>query len=533
MTVQAVLDRGLARGRSIWPAFQYQVPGVMAVHISDRAVVFGVYSGAYLHGYSYLKEITYEALAQMVLAYDQAMSELTADEQRSVIDVTAKRYIEEQNLAAKDAALLNKERKIEQKTSEVNAKVEALESDREALATKITEFEVAQRKANTLIKELETRIEEQMLDSANIEAEITRQQLIAQKANLDVIETGIRALEIQAQIADAAYRLASVATRKAELESDIGRIGLDIAEVEARKAILQSDIGRIEFDTAEVNVRLVGLESDIGRLELESAEVDVKKTGLKADISRIELDSAEVDVKKTMLESDIGRLDFDIREVDVKKAMLESDIGRLDFDYQGVDVRKAGLESEIGHIEYDTQEVDVRKSQTESDTARMKVQKETESLVESELAVAKAETVAYRKETDIRQGRGLLLDQRTEAAEFEISETIPKLSQVIEDEKSADLTAQEARNQHAVAEYENRHLGYDEKVKTSNLLMGLEMGNHLAEGKMIEQNANSRAGYDSTRVWANKQKIDGAEQAADIMAKANIVNTLTHQIGAK
>ena len=63
MAVQTVLDRGLVRGRSIWPAFRYQVPGLLAVHVSERDVIFGIYSGAYLHGYSYLKEITYETLA--------------------------------------------------------------------------------------------------------------------------------------------------------------------------------------------------------------------------------------------------------------------------------------------------------------------------------------------------------------------------------------------------------------------------------------------------------------------------------------
>ena len=196
MTVQAVLDRGLVRGRSIWPAFQYQTPGLLAVHIADRAVIFGVYSGAYLHGYSYLEEITYEQLAQMVLAYNQAMSELNADEQRAVIDITAKRYIEDQNLAAKDAAMLNKGRKVTQKAAEVDAKIEALETDRQALATKITELEVAKAKADIQIKELEAKIEEQSYEGAQVETEITRQRLIAQKADLDVIETGIRALEI-------------------------------------------------------------------------------------------------------------------------------------------------------------------------------------------------------------------------------------------------------------------------------------------------------------------------------------------------
>lgn len=406
MTVQTVLDRGLVRGRSIWPTFQYQVPGLLAVHISDRAVVFGVYSGAYLHGYSYLGEITYETLAQMVLAYNQAMAELTADEQRSIIDVTAKRYIEDQNLAAKDAALLNKERKVVQKASEIDAKIEALEADRQALATKITELDVAQHKAATLIKELEAKIEEQVLDSAHVEAEITRQQLIAQKAQLDVIETGIRALEIQAQIAEAAYRLGSVAVRKSELESEIGR------------------------------------------------------------------------------------------------------------------------------IELDTVEVDLRISQTEADTARLKTQKETEALAETELTVAQAETAAYRQETTLVKQKGPLLDNRIAAADVEIVTTIPSLSVAIDKEKDADLAVQESRNQHTVAEYENRHLSHDEKVKTSNLLKDLETGNHTLEGNMIEAHIADTREFYETGSWAYGVKLANARALSTALMKANVVNTMTHQIKA-
>lgn len=406
MSVETVLDRGSARGRSIWPAFQYQVPGLLAVHVSERAVFFGVYSGAYLHGYNYLREVAYETLAQMVIVFDQAMAELDADEQRSIIDIAAKRYVEDQALAAKDAALLNKQRKVGLKTSEVDAKISALESDREALETKRTELEVARSKTDTLIKELEAKIEEQKYEGAQVDAEIARQQLLARKAALDVVETGIRALEIQSQIADAAYRLASVGVRVADLGAEIGRIELDAVEV------------------------------------------------------------------------------------------------------------------------------DVRISQTEADTARLKTQKETESLVESELSVARAETDVYSKETGLLEGKETLLDQRITAAETEIGATIPKLAEVITKEKDADLASQEAKNQHQVSEYENRKLTYDEKVKTSKTVADLETANYINEGALIDRHANDTAAYHSARVRAAKAGREGAEQAALIIAFADITSTLTHQISS-
>lgn len=406
MSIEDVLNRGMVRGVTIWPVFKFQIPGLTVNQASQRAIIFGIYSGAYVHGYNYLQEISYELLAQMVLTYNQAMAELTAEEQRAVIDITAKRYIEDQVLAAKDAALENDRRKVTVKTAEVDAKFEALESDRQALATKITELEVTKRKTNTIIQDLYARIEEQTLNSAEVEAEITRQQLIQRKAELDVIETGIKALEIQAQVAEAAYRLSLI------------------------------EVNRMD------------LQSDIERLELETVEVDVTK------------------------------------------------------------------------------------AQTQADTARLKNQKENESLIESELEVSRAETSAYTQETAIITEKGVLYDQRIANADVEIAETIPKLSQVIEDEKTADLIAQEAKNDHAIAEYENRTLNYNEKVDTSNALMRLEVANHATEAKYIADNANKREELDHAEVSAHRTRIAGAERATEIISKAKIVNTLTHQIGA-
>jgi len=406
MSVDTVLDRGLARGRTIWPAFKYQLPRIVAVHVAERAIVFGIYSGAYLHGYSYLREISYEALAQAVAAFDQAMAELTADEQRTIIENAAKRYVHDQTMAANDAELLNKEKKVEQKTAEVDAKLEALEADRMAIDTKRTEFEVAQAKARTQIKELEARIQEQELDGKQVEAEIERQRLIAEKARLDVIEVGIRVLEFQAQVADAAYRLSMVDTKKSELEADIAGIELDTEEVAAQVADL------------------------------------------------------------------------------------------------------------------------------EADTARLKAQTAKESLVASELEVAKAETTAYRAETELVKEKVTLFADRIAALNDELTSVIPKLSQAITDEKDADLEAQEARNEHTVSEYVNRKASYEAKGTASDTILAKQQSADQYEIGVIQAHSADRQTLYNARVNSQKLGYSGAEEAAKIMATADITNTLTHQVEA-
>lgn len=406
MSVDPIFDRGMVRGKSIWPMFKYQIPGMTAAQVVERVIIFGIYSGAYIHGYNYLHDVTYEQLSNMLLSYTQSMAELTADEQKAVIDISAKRYIEDQKLAEKDAALVNKSRKVDQKEAEVDAKFTALENDRQALATKVVELQVLQAKVATRITELEARISEQEYEAASVEAEITRQELIAQKADLEVIEVGIRSLEIQAQISDAAFRLAQVDIKKVDLQSDINKIALEMAEV------------------------------------------------------------------------------------------------------------------------------DVRKSQTEAETARLETQTAYESLTEKELEVARAETTAYRQETVLKAARGPLLTQRIAAADEEINVTIPRLSQVIEDERAADSDTQRMRSQHSVLEYNNRQRQHDERADTSIKTTELELQSHDAEAEQIASNAGHNKRVYLARVSAQANRYSGAMTAADMMMQANIVNTMTHSIGA-
>jgi hypothetical protein len=145
---------------------------------------------------------------------------------------------------------------------------------------------------------LQARIEEQALEGANVEAEITRQQLIAQKADLDVIETGIRALEIQAQIAEAAYRLASIDTKKTELESDIGRINLDVVEVDVRKSQTSADTARLMVQKEEEQL----VESELGAARAQTSIYGIG-TGLiecKGPLLDQRIAAADTELRTTM-----------------------------------------------------------------------------------------------------------------------------------------------------------------------------------------------------------------------------------------
>ena len=403
-----VFDRGRMRGQNIFPLFKYQIPGVMPEGAyREREIIFGVYAGAYLHGYNYLADITAEDLAQAVAKFDAAVSEMSAEEARVLVDIAAKRYIQNQELAVRDAAIMNKRAKLANQTAEMDAKVAALDADRAAIETQRTRLNVAREKVAVEVDDLTTKIAEQAVDAASTEAEIARQELASRKAALDLIEAGIRALEIQAAVADAAYRM---------------------------------------------------------------AEVDVRKTDAQADVANLALEESEVPIKA-------------------------SDI--------------------------------------QADTAQLQARTATETLVESDLQVEQAQLYALREEVrTIGPAKRGLIQQKIVMNATEKGAVL-ELQGAAADEATAEGIAQEARNSLVEAGHRNRADLYDAKRGASDTERTLEVTKVIpGEVRIINEGSRASDALDAARVYANDRRNDGAYEAAGKIAQANIVNTLTHQIGA-
>lgn len=403
-----IFDRGRVRGQGIFPLFKYQIPGVHPDGAyREREIIFGLYAGAYLHGYNYLSDITAEDLAQAVAKFDSAVAEMSAEEARVLVEIAAKRYIQNQELAVRDAAILNKRAKLANQTEEMDAKVAALEADRAAIDTQMARLNVAREKIVVEVDDLNTKIAEQSVDSAMTDAEIARQELAARKAALDLVEVGIRALEIQASIADAAYRLAEVGVRKADAQADVANLNLE------------------------------------------------------------------------------------------------------------------------------EQEVDIRKSDIEADTAQLRARAATETLVESDLKVEQAQLFALREEVNtIGPAKRDIIQRKIEMNQSE-KEAVIDLKDAANDEATAEAIAQEARNDLIEAQHRNRADLYYRKKIASDREKTLELTSVIpGEKEIIEKQSEAGDALDDARVYANDRRNDGAYQAAGKIMEANIVNTLTHQIGA-
>lgn len=308
--MDTTFERASTREKTIWPAFIYAGrfdPDVTAM----RNTIFGLYTMTYRHGHAYLNDITSEELQRLLDQYEAAMSELDAEEQAVVLDLASRRYVDAVDRAIKQAGLVTKSRDLDAKEVEVGYKEDALDVDREELQTKRDQIQLAEDKAENTIKELETRIELEGLDQAQVEVDKSRRQLEFQRTQLAVLEAAIKGIDIQIAISEAA---------------------LNLVELDAEKSRLIADAASLDSQIAKT--ALTELELEIDEEELSAITYDITET-LTARLAALEArkDTAEKEIKGIENQQD--------READLRRAALDEQIARTQAALQRLADREA------------------------------------------------------------------------------------------------------------------------------------------------------------------------------------------------
>jgi hypothetical protein len=330
-----LFDRATTRERTIWPSFVYAGPFDADV-TGMRKTIFGLYAMSYRHGHASLDEITSEELQRLLEQYEAAMSELDAQEQALVLDMASKRYIDAIDRAIKQAALTTKSKNLDAKEIEIGYKEDALDVDREELQTKRNQIQLAKDKAEVAIEELETRIELESLEQQYVEVDKSKRQLEHQRAQLSVLESVIKGIDIQIAINEAALQTAEISADKSKLQADIATIESQIARaglIEKEIEVDEAEIDAIEHDLTEMREAKLGpvglhekrkeiLEEEKGELEKYDERLDVLYTEEDQ-----ELTNKENAVKDRLKDKDTeaaARLDIRIDDVDQDREFSET-----------------------------------------------------------------------------------------------------------------------------------------------------------------------------------------------------------------
>lgn len=420
-----IYERYGAREAVIWSAFLHNGP-FSTLHDTERTTLFGLYANTYLHGKSYLNEIETEDLARLVDTYNNNIAKLTNDEAQTVLEIAAKRYVETITQQLHDADMITRGQKLDALNDEYDAKTSALDVDYAALETMRQKVVLAWDRADQKIKDLEMRTELEDVAYQMVDVDITEQELKAARADLAVIEAGLKGLDIQLAITQTGIDITNTDLQITEAENRVDEIGIQVSETEVQESGVDLDItnagialSKSQAAGEKTKVDTEGVAVRVAETEVQTTETEAKEHQMDAEISRIEADTAKLDLVNSELT---------IAEADKRVAAAENEL--LVQERRLIESQGANIVSEIGFIETQKEsqesldEKTLEHDGTEHNANMEMSQKET--VFEDEIVGKKIEAFDEKKEivdklkemkTTDAEDRTELDDIRAEAAE--------------------------------------------------------------------------------------------------------------------
>ena len=509
MTVDDIISRSRLREQRMWTPFSHCFFG--SHDAERRTVLFGLYANSFENGFVYLVEISTQRLLQIVAQYDSNMAALDADQQKAVLDIASKRYLDILEQQIHDQKMIVQRSKIDADDLEFDAKEAALEADQKALETLQEKLVQAQTKILAEISILEARLAEETLAQSYVDVDIIEKEIAAKRSELKVIQAGIKGSEIQLDIQNAAIQNLEYSVDKHNVQQQIDLIPEKTKELEAESisidaSILNSgtDKSLLDAGIAEIGIRTVNTQIDT-----ESKEVDTQL--FEVDIAKALVDTAMTDV-------DVKKLNTNTAMEIAKKINLQTDTALLDVT--------------IAQLQVDTDMVTVRLAEISVDIAMLDVKMLRTALLEIDKKIIQAREDNMVYEIPLKEQAQLDLISKqievlqakiTESEQYKLLETSMQLSRT--DKKNAEHAYRMAiaalDEDISLHRAEVKILGYSKDIDIANEQQNYQEDDDVEQVKIP-----------ASQISAAATSMNAAIDAAETMATANIVNTLTHQIGA-
>jgi len=374
-----IYQRGAAREAHIWTAFAWNGP-FGTLHSEERTILFGLYANTYLHGHNYLNEIETEDLAKLVDQYTLNMAMLTNDEAKTVLDITAKRYVENITQQLHEADMLTRQRKLDALDDEYDARTDALDADYAALETMRQKVQLAWDQAAQKIKDLEMRTELEDVNYQMVDIDISEKELQAARADLAVIEAGLKGLDIQLAITGTALDMTNTDLQITEAENRVDEIGIQVSETEVQESGVDLDItnagialSKAQADGERTKVDIQGVAVRVAETDLQTTETEAKEYQMDAEISGINADI----VKLGLVDSELIIAQSDKTVAKSENQLLTKEVRLITSQGTNVAIETGFLENQKT-IQEDFDEDELELDQSEHNFKMTKSQKETE-----------------------------------------------------------------------------------------------------------------------------------------------------------
>lgn len=308
-------QRATARESRIWRPFQYPFP-FSEGQAEERAIIYGLYSRAYLNGQKYLEEVETQDLLNLLTDYTSKMAELTTQEQVLVATIASKRYLAGIDMLIHDERMAVLSDKISAENAVWDAKIAALSADQAALDTMAAKVAAETEKTNARIATLQAYIQVEEYELSAVDLQIAEKEIQSAKVDIDILNASNAVLKIQAETVSKATELVEIDMRKATIQLNTKQQELKIADIDLLPDEVEIQKGKTAIAEAEIPVA----EARRDLAQAQSADMDaeilyqetLKQRETISQTAKMEVIDHNYGVKSETLERAKEKDEFDI-----------------------------------------------------------------------------------------------------------------------------------------------------------------------------------------------------------------------------
>ena len=376
-------DNSIIRNTPIWVPFAHY-GFYNAVQEAERAVIFGLYSNSYRNNDAYMQGISDIALSQMLADFNTKMAELTTDQQKTVMDITTKRYVTSVETLIHDEKMVTELQKNNASADEWDAKIAALSVDRAALVTLQTHIATEIKRINAKITEIMAYIQLEVANLAMVDVEIAEKQMTLSEKDIQLAEKAIEEAKRDLAILQTANEIARV-------QLQIVNAGLELVDIDMKVARTRTDIAQTDNQIAKLG--LMSSELEVAKARTTAEQEDLLTYDSKILLAEAQTTGVNKEIAgaktHTTLETAVGQARLDESDAYLSDHLQSITLNaeKVIYGIQDRDV-SAGLEKTI------VEKTNVMQATTDQDKIRMNEVHVDAALKRAQAAIEAATTMA-------------------------------------------------------------------------------------------------------------------------------------------
>lgn len=445
----------------------------------------------------YMKEISVEELFVVVSNFEINMAGISNQQKVLLLDIASKEYVNTIDRSIRSSHRDAKWASARSQFSIMEAKILAMESDKEQLNTLQKEITLAIDRQNLIIKENEAKIDIEIVNAAFVEAEIIQKQVEVARAELDELRAYQKVVDYQIQVVETGIESA--------------RVPAEIAQLKADRADLVVRLSRIEAEAIELDAQRITLQSDIDALE-------AKKIHASGEI-------IDYNYRKDVIDSHITDLKAQYETLSAQMQTNEARRQSVDAEINSVSARIETTNAKLAQYDYELAKVEVDAAQAHGNAEMHRLSASTVSEADAAYKRVQAEASAWPEKLAALKSRiGYVNQERSSYSALESAASDSSSSKIssINSRANADISRSEGEAEIAYANAEAQIQISDARAAGARDSADMEKNVAQEHSKIYEVRTNAEKSLSEARI-----------SAAGELAKANVKSMVYHSIGGK